>query len=472
MACRRLPWLALLLWPWVAPAEAGATFGGPSTIEVLGYEPLDARVYLLETQQGEAGTLPQLLYLPLLGPEPHRPVRVRSWTSGESTAAEAAFPERLARLRARLQPLPGSSADGIAVMFRDLETRPCTAQDGPVSPALQRTATELQRGRPIRSAVELPAPETSEAPGKPSPPVRVRLCRITHVTVRWEGHQAERLLETWGALTLAGAWLLPDPGARLVVLRHLGHTEETGYAEELPVLLRAAPGDMPTPPGVPDATTASAAPNAARHARCAASLRHATPLGDRIGATEPPGRWVPALTPAGLGLDAGWTRATLRPTTLAGRPLLAAWVTTDDAVHVALGQPLAEGGACLLGTWGLAAGGLGVDAEVVELLPSPDGEAVLVAIRSDAQSRGYRTAEGREVPPRVDRRWTLLGATPAGTVALPLDDRPAARLSLRWRADGSSRSVEVVAVSAAGDVLWRQRHPLPGEARPVPAAPR
>ena len=252
-ASRVLLWGGLTLLPTVGMA----TVGGPSSIEVLGYDETDAKVYVLEQRHDESGDLPTLMFFAIRGPDARHPVRVRSEYAGESNAVEAAFPERLRTLKARLAPIRDQSFDGIAITTRDMESRPCTDQSEPHSAETLRAATEAQRGKPFLARMEVPGPSD------PGTRDRVTMCRITEIDIRWGVHKAERMFESWGGVTLTGAWIMSDPKYRLVRLRHVGHTFESGYEEDVMVLLEAAPGDL---------EPLSVVSNA-RHARCQASIR-------------------------------------------------------------------------------------------------------------------------------------------------------------------------------------------------------
>lgn len=420
-------------------STAGATVGGPSTIEVLGFDPGDAKVYVLEHHHDESGDLPQLSFWALMGAPAGGRVRVRSWYAGDAAAADASFPQRLATLRARLQPLPARGGEGVELRVQEWEVRPCTQQQIGATPAQQKAATELQRGKPFRPQVELPSGPHGEPAGT------VSMCRILHVDVRWGAHRAEATLESWGGLQLVSAYVLPRPHHRLVVLRHLGHTHETGYAADVPLLLHAAPAD---------ATEAEpASPTAARHAACAVGLRHLRPVGDPPQAAATPGRWARALTPDELGFER-WARATLHAHQLGERAVRLLEVHQGDNTFLIVGAPQVGGGVCVLGTWGMQFGGLGVQGEVTRAVASGDGRMLAVIHRADALYRGYHDDGDRFVSPKEERRWTALLVSAAGVRALEVPSVAAERLEAYWGGPGGSATLELKAVDGDGKVVW------------------
>jgi len=82
---------------------------GPHTLDPLGYDPAERKLYLLEHFDDESGDLPQLHVLHTHGAHAGRVVPLSSWYSGDPAAVEADFETRLAALRERLvelRPIP------------------------------------------------------------------------------------------------------------------------------------------------------------------------------------------------------------------------------------------------------------------------------------------------------------------------------------------------------------------------------
>jgi hypothetical protein len=78
-----------------------ATLGGPRVADILGYDPVDRKVYYMYAWRDESSRLPQLYYLALAGPKPEQAVAVRSLYKGQ----EETFFAQLKKLRERLVPL-------------------------------------------------------------------------------------------------------------------------------------------------------------------------------------------------------------------------------------------------------------------------------------------------------------------------------------------------------------------------------
>ena len=85
-------------------SPALATTGGKETVELLGYEPVDGKVYWLEHSGGESGDLPWLFYLDLKSARPSVAHKVKSWYRGDD--ADDKFWDRLEGLKKRLQTMP------------------------------------------------------------------------------------------------------------------------------------------------------------------------------------------------------------------------------------------------------------------------------------------------------------------------------------------------------------------------------
>ncbi len=195
MPLRFLFLLTLLLC--LMPKQAQATVGGPSHIEVLGWDPVDRKLFVLEWFHDSSGRLPALGYYLLDEADP-RLVQVRSWYRDEEhDVQQTRFWERLEDLRARLQRLEPQEPLGLELRERLESVGPC----------------------PGIGELGLSAP-----------------CRLLEVELRWQGQQRSLRLHSWGQSDIVSSWSLPQTGHRLVLYSHLGHTHEIGYQQELPLL--------------------------------------------------------------------------------------------------------------------------------------------------------------------------------------------------------------------------------------------
>ena len=94
------------------PSIAFATVGGPQTIEVLGYDASDQKVYILRHFYDGRGRLPQLSYYLLGSQQPHKSIDVSSLYINPHTQQvdydqdPQAFNQALAKIKSRLHPLP------------------------------------------------------------------------------------------------------------------------------------------------------------------------------------------------------------------------------------------------------------------------------------------------------------------------------------------------------------------------------
>ena len=79
----------------LVPTRASATVGGPTVVEVIGYAPIDRKIYWLAHHEGEGDALPQLWFVRVDGSHAGEPIAVRSWYREGGPS----FDDRLARLR-------------------------------------------------------------------------------------------------------------------------------------------------------------------------------------------------------------------------------------------------------------------------------------------------------------------------------------------------------------------------------------
>lgn len=382
----------LALLSLLAPSAGRATVGGPDHIELLGYEPVDGKLYYFVHHGGEVGDLPQLHFLALHGDAPASPQRAHSWYDGDSRAAEAAFPERRAKLEARLTRLAPTLTEGarLEVVHRDL--RVCG-----------RSPKQPQSAEEARAIVEA----YRRDPG--SVDYEYAVCRRVEVRLDAGPFGAAVGIETQGQLTLAGVWPTPDPRFAFAVLRHIGKPFETGYAVDVPVLLTregAAPVEAsPTVDGCPG-----------------------LPRGAAPGSVAPevagPGTRL-AAAPAGLDRRP-WRRVDGRVFSVASVRYVAWTLHHDDTAVLAVTRPGPSGGDCVVTVAEDAFGGNGVEAIVTQIADGAGGGAVVVW-RHDRRPRSgspERVFSALHVAPEGPR-WLLSGGAPG-----------AERLVVRWGGKG------------------------------------
>ncbi len=358
-------------------SAAFATVGGPDRLEVLGYEPADGKLYYLVHLGGELDEPPQLYFLALTGEDPGRPHSVRSWYTGNSDRIEAAFPARLARLTARVKPVPAATREGALLTVRNHDLRICG--DAPYQP---KTAAA---GRAIVDAY------LHEGAHDPDYPV----CQMQEVTIEWAGYEGRTSLESWGSPGLLALHRLPDKRFALAVVRHVGKHFESGYSEDVLVLLRrtavpAATSESPTDP------------------RCA---RWATDPGNSRPDIVRPGTWLPALGPAAV--DGRWRHANSRAFSVDHVWHAATVVDRFGQVIFAVVRAVPGGGVCVVAVHEDDFGGRGVQGKSVEVVEH-GAEAALV-FRHD---RHYRS------PSVTERGWSVLHLDGPKTTWLAKSDRP------------------------------------------------
>lgn len=103
--------------------RAGAAKAGPHELDVLGYDPGDHKIYLLEHFNDESGDLPQLHFVHTRGGHAGRLVPVKSWYQGDAAEVEARFEERLEALRGRIAPMRPLDDDALRLRTRVLKRR-------------------------------------------------------------------------------------------------------------------------------------------------------------------------------------------------------------------------------------------------------------------------------------------------------------------------------------------------------------
>jgi hypothetical protein len=77
--------LVLILLIEATSSMATATVGGPRIAEILGYDPVDRKLYYTYEWRDESGRPPQLYYLSLGSSKPEQAVEVKSWYKDQGT---------------------------------------------------------------------------------------------------------------------------------------------------------------------------------------------------------------------------------------------------------------------------------------------------------------------------------------------------------------------------------------------------
>lgn len=204
---RRRSALGLLLAVTLTPAVSRATTGGPSTMTVLGYAPVDRKVFVLESFHDESGRPPQLHYLRLDGSRRGVlvPVRSRVPAAADVLDAEAADQARIDRIQRHLVGLARIDRAGFSLTLE--RERPVHSRD---------YTDTVWRGWSTRLVVRRhDAAESGAATG-----------------IVYRGRRAPRLVHA--ARVPAQPWAV-------VVVRYLGYPNELGYERDIAVLVPIAP---------------------------------------------------------------------------------------------------------------------------------------------------------------------------------------------------------------------------------------
>lgn len=209
--------LALLVCAVSVALPAVATVGEPETATLLGYDPVDDKVYFERSDGPEDTSPPTLRYFVVQDPPPGqtliRAVVAESWRGD-------GYDARRERLLRRLTPLEPTEADGLAL---EVELGPLVACPGQLAISAEEAA----------AAVAL-----AEAPGVITVgPADVAICQSTQVSLRVGDAVVEFPLETWGQVRVQRVDRVPGSGRLVVTVRHRGVTFEGGYDRDEVVLM-------------------------------------------------------------------------------------------------------------------------------------------------------------------------------------------------------------------------------------------
>lgn len=183
-----------------------ATVGGPQTIEVLGYEAKEQKVYLLKHYEDGRGRLPQLYYYQFKNnAKPNKLIQVNSLYIHPKTKKidydqeDTRFNQELAKITKRLQPLTATSSQYRIVINKK------TIQHVPVWYDPKQKQPEF------------------------------------HYTYHVKNQNFKSLQQQATAyqqqLTISQQFLVPQQNKVLVTVKYLGIPFETGYTIEDPILL-------------------------------------------------------------------------------------------------------------------------------------------------------------------------------------------------------------------------------------------
>jgi len=183
-----------------AALPAAATVGGPSEIEVVGYDAADHKLYILHHRHDASDSPPALQYFLLASDDPYRAIPVKSWYEGAEPHEFDwdAFEAKLTKLRARLSPLEAAPLVGMELVQKIVRVEVCYEQ----------------------------IPEFGD-------------CQITDVEIRAAGRTARLQTRGFGRGEVLGIWKVPGGDHMLTIFRHIGHVDEGGYHKDELVFFEA-----------------------------------------------------------------------------------------------------------------------------------------------------------------------------------------------------------------------------------------
>lgn len=203
---KNLSYLISTLIISVCSTQAFATVGGEQSIEFLGYEAKEQKVYLLRYYGDESGRLPQLYYYQLNQTQAPKLISVNSiYTDPKTKKVEKYlenpyFEQQLKKIKSRLKPLKAANA--------------ATAK-------IQILSTAKK---------QVPHPQNNE-------------WKITQYTYKYNISSKNMLSQTQTAvaykpyLKISQYYTVPAHNMAVAAVKYLAFPEETGYTSEDPVLL-------------------------------------------------------------------------------------------------------------------------------------------------------------------------------------------------------------------------------------------
>jgi hypothetical protein len=207
---------ALLL----AARTAAATTGGPTFVEVLGFDAPDAKIYIVTRFHDESGRLPEVHFVHTAGPKRGRATRVESIRKGLTETEFDVLEQRIATLGARLQSLralPGAVVD----------------PDGD-----SRVSAQLGQALGVKRTTKRTVRVPDYAAGTGTRPCRVVELQLTRGTLAG----AIELRDCHPVSTgVVAAFPVPGTDALLAIVSSRPDDFELGYSVERPLLLVPAP---------------------------------------------------------------------------------------------------------------------------------------------------------------------------------------------------------------------------------------
>lgn len=193
-----------------ASLHCHATLGGPETIQVLGYENKEHKLYLLRHFEDERGRLPQLYYYQLNSKTPEKLIEVKSLYLNPKTKEidydqdGQKFEKDLSQIQKRLTPLikDDSSATQIKMINNKVHQVPAW-----------HTLSEKIPQYTITYQLQMPYYES----------------------------KIQEAISYDKQLKITQKYRIPNENKKLVIIQYLGIPMETGYNIEDPVLLLPKP---------------------------------------------------------------------------------------------------------------------------------------------------------------------------------------------------------------------------------------
>ena len=96
---------------------------GAHELDVIGFDPAEHKLYVLEHYNDDSGDLPQLFFMHTRGRHAGRLIPVRDWYQGDTTDVEAEFQVRLDALCERLVDVEPTMRGGLGLTTRVVKRR-------------------------------------------------------------------------------------------------------------------------------------------------------------------------------------------------------------------------------------------------------------------------------------------------------------------------------------------------------------
>ncbi|GAA5585591.1 hypothetical protein Acal01_00723 [Acinetobacter calcoaceticus] len=187
-------------------AHTYATVGGGQTIEVLGYQEKDKKLYVLRHYEDGRGRLPQLYYYLLNSKSPDKLIEVRSLYINPKTHKidygqdSSGFNKAIKKIKKNLTPLIVSNSKTVKIQRLKSHQNQISAWSDPSEKMTQYKTEYVVKSPSLQSK--------------------------THIAVHYTK-----------AIKISQNYRVPKQNKRLVIVKYLGVPEETGYDVEDPVLL-------------------------------------------------------------------------------------------------------------------------------------------------------------------------------------------------------------------------------------------